>query len=219
MSAPHARLGWGLFGGTFDPIHNGHLHIAQALYAELHLEQVALIPVGRPVHRAPATLSNADRLILCQLAVADTPQLRVDDRELRCAHPSYTVDTLRTLRAEVGPDYPLVWLIGSDSLLQLHTWHRWQDLFTLAHLAVAMRPGFDFKDLAPEVAVELANRTCTRNGHRIAAAGTIAVLAAAPQAISATQIRSDLAQTGASCDLPPAVARYIAQHHLYALAL
>jgi nicotinate-nucleotide adenylyltransferase len=134
----------GLFGGTFDPIHAAHLRMAQAFRTELQLDEVRLIPAGQPYHRQHGPhASPAQRLDMVRLAIAGLPGLRVDAREVQRNKPAYTIDTLEEIRAEIGPDQVLWWLIGGDSLASLHTWRRWTELFALANIAVALRPGFD----------------------------------------------------------------------------
>lgn len=150
------------YGGSFDPVHNGHLAIARAARDALHAE-VALLPARDPPHKA-ATLADAEqRAQLLELAIEGEPGLHVDRRELHRAGPSYTVDTLSDLRAESGPAAPLAWLVGADSLLQLHTWHRWRDLFALAHVVAVQRPGAEvdaarLRSEAPAVLAELDQR-------------------------------------------------------------
>ena len=151
-----------LYGGSFDPVHNGHLAIARAARDALRAE-VSLLPAGDPPHKADTHANAEQRAMLLDLAVAGEAGLRVDRRELRRAGPSYTVETLLELRAELGPQVPLAWLIGADSLLQLHTWHRWRELFALAHLVVVQRPETSLdaqhlRDAAPEVLAEISPR-------------------------------------------------------------
>jgi nicotinate-nucleotide adenylyltransferase len=129
-----------LYGGTFDPVHNGHLAIARAVRDALDAE-VHLVPAADPPHKGDTHADAEQRATMLELAVAGEPGLKVDRRELRRCGPSWTLDTLLELRAEVGPRAPLVWLVGSDSLLQLHTWHRWRELFDHAHILAVQRPG------------------------------------------------------------------------------
>ncbi len=129
-----------LYGGTFDPVHNGHLAIARAVRDGLDAE-VHLIPAADPPHKGDTHADAEQRATMLELAVAGEAGLQVDRRELRRSGPSWTLDTLLELRAEVGPVAPLVWLIGSDSLLQLDTWHRWRELFDHAHILAVQRPG------------------------------------------------------------------------------
>ncbi|TCP13664.1 nicotinate-nucleotide adenylyltransferase [Crenobacter luteus] len=206
----------GVFGGTFDPIHAGHLRLARALRDELSLSEVRLIPAGDPYHREAAPLASAEqRLAMARLAVAGEPGLVVDEREVRRGRPSYTVETLAELRAELGPDVPIWCLIGGDSLAQLATWRRWRELFALAHLAVALRPGFDPATLPEPVAAEWRQRQVSDFPNRTPS-GTIRALTLPPMDISATDLRARLGQ-GAAVDglIAPAVLAYIEAGHLY----
>ena len=130
----------GIFGGTFDPIHIGHLRAAMDIRQDLALDEVRLIPCNVSPHRSAPLASGAQRLDMLQAAIQGEPGLRVDDCELRRAAPSYTVDTLLSLRAELG-DTPLCLMMGMDSFQALNTWHRWRDIITLAHVVVMTRPG------------------------------------------------------------------------------
>jgi len=131
----------GVFGGTFDPIHFGHLRTAFEIMHAVRLHEVRLVPAGDPPHRAPPRVAAAQRLELVQAAATDQPGFIVDDREVRRAGPSYTVLTLRELRGE-RPETPLCLIVGMDAFLGLPTWHRWTELLSLAHLIVAPRPGW-----------------------------------------------------------------------------
>jgi nicotinate-nucleotide adenylyltransferase len=128
-----------LYGGAFDPVHVGHLAVACAARDQLDAD-VALIPTGKPPHRDAARASNADRLAMLKLAVADEPRLSVDGYELDRNEPSYSVDTLTHWRHTLGVNAPLALVIGQDSFAKLPTWHRWRELFELAHIVVADRP-------------------------------------------------------------------------------
>src|SRR3569833_2622728 len=130
----------GLLGGTFDPIHFGHLRPAMDLLDELGLDHVRLIPCGVPPHRAAPRAHAEHRLTMLRLAVSGEPRLRVDERELRRPGPSYMVDTVLSLREELG-DTPLALIIGMDALNGLATWRRWRELVALCHLIVMERPG------------------------------------------------------------------------------
>ncbi len=131
----------GILGGTFDPIHNGHLRIAQEALEQCGLSQVRFIPCGTPPHRsAPRTPAQA-RWDMVRLAVTGNPDFQVDVREVFRTDPCYTVDTLTELRAELGAAQPLCLILGGDAFLQLHTWHDWKRLFQLAHIVVLQRAG------------------------------------------------------------------------------
>ena len=133
----------GFLGGTFDPIHNGHLHAATSAAAALDLERVNLVLAARPKHRAQPFASIEHRWAMLELAVAGNERLRADDREIRRGTATYTVETLEEVRVRYGAEMPLVWLLGWDAYRGLPTWHRWRELARLAHLAVLQRPGDD----------------------------------------------------------------------------
>lgn len=132
----------GVFGGTFDPIHHGHLRTAFELGERLDLERVLFVPAADPPHRPPPRVPAAMRREFVRAAIADEPRFALDDRELRRGGPSWTALTLEELRCERG-DQPLVLCLGMDAFLGLPTWHRWTELVGLAHLAVAHRPRFE----------------------------------------------------------------------------
>ncbi|HQO30556.1 MAG TPA: nicotinate (nicotinamide) nucleotide adenylyltransferase, partial [Accumulibacter sp.] len=138
------RQALGIFGGTFDPVHFGHLRLAEEALDALNLAQVRWIPAGRPALRDTPQVSGSERLAMVSLALADNVRFQVDPAEIEAERPSYTVPTLERLRADesIGQQRPLVWLIGADAYARLTEWHRWPALFELAHLAVAHRPGY-----------------------------------------------------------------------------
>jgi nicotinate-nucleotide adenylyltransferase len=207
----------GVLGGTFDPIHYGHLRFVDDARTALALSEVRLIPAGRPPHRAQPVASAADRLAMARLGAAEFSSIAVDDRESRRAGPSYTVLTLIDLRAELGCT-PIVLLLGADAFASLPSWHRWRELFGLAHLAVAARPGANEPDpLPPELAAEWTARFTRDDAQwRDAPAGRVFRVPIRPQAIAATDLRARLTRGERPVDLlPPAVLAYIEQHRLY----
>ena len=209
----------GLFGGTFDPVHLGHLRLAEAAREALGLATVRWSPAGQPPHRGAPRLSGAHRLAMVRLAVAGNPAFQVDGAEVESPGPSYTVTTLERLRQELGPEQPLVLLLGADAFAGLPGWHRWQALLGLAHLVVLHRPGYALaaSALAPELGQLLAARQ-TGDPARLAGApaGAILALPMTQLDISATHIRQLLAAgRSARYLLPPAVLDYIDQHQLY----
>lgn len=145
------------YGGTFDPVHAGHLAVARAARTALGAD-IAFLPAADPPHRAAPGASAEQRARMLELAIADERGFHVDRRELHRAGPSYTVDTLRELRAESGRDAPLAWLVGADAFRGLSTWHDWQDLMQLAHFVVAVRPGHDLEALPLELEAACAGR-------------------------------------------------------------
>lgn len=206
----------GVFGGTFDPIHAAHLRLARALRDELALTEVRLIPAGNPYHRDGAPAASAvHRLNMVQLAITGEPGLAADNREVLRGRPAYTVETLESLRAELGPDVPLWCLVGADSFAGLDRWHRWQDLFRLANLAVALRPGVALDHLPAALQHEWETRQVPDFPNRTPS-GTIRALTLPPVDVSATELRARLA-AGLPVDdlIAPAVADYIQRHGLY----
>lgn len=129
-----------LFGGTFDPVHYGHLRVADEARQKLHLKNLNLLPSGIPPHRQTPRATVRQRLDMLQLAQLEFPQLTIDARETRREGPSYMVDTLQELRLEF-PEQPLLLLIGQDAANHLHSWHQWERLFELAHIVILTRPG------------------------------------------------------------------------------
>ncbi|PPJ43590.1 MULTISPECIES: nicotinate-nucleotide adenylyltransferase [unclassified Pseudoxanthomonas] len=210
------------YGGTFDPIHNGHLAIARAARDELRVP-VRLMPAADPPHRAPPGASAQQRAHLLDLAVEDEAGLCVDRRELLRAERmpearSYTVDTLHELRAEQGDAVPLALLIGADSLLGLPTWREWHSLFGLAHFVVADRPGSPLDDGLPaELADALLSRwTSSPEALGSAPSGLLYRLSHPLQPESATEIRRRIATGDAWRHLVPGrVAVAIADERLY----
>ncbi len=130
-----------MLGGTFDPVHHGHLRSAVELREMLALDQVHMIPAQLPPHRAVPGVAALDRLEMLKAGIGDTQGLNADDRELRRSGPSYSVDTLASLRAEFGDETRLVMALGVDAFLKLAEWHEPERLFELAHLIVIARPG------------------------------------------------------------------------------
>lgn len=132
----------GIFGGTFDPIHVGHLRTATELLEQLGLAEVRFVPCRMPPHDKSPTASAEVRLCMLHAALDDVPGFIIDERELRRAGPSYSVDTVESMRSEF-PDRPLAWIVGMDAFATLATWHRWEDLLGLTHIIVVHRPGAD----------------------------------------------------------------------------
>ena len=213
----------GLFGGTFDPIHHGHLRLAEEAREALGLNQVRFIPAGDPPHRDTPLSSAATRLEMVRMATAANPGFAVDDSEVRATGKSYTVLTLERLRARFGSGRPLVLILGADAFQGLHKWHRWTELFDLAHVAVANRPGTAPHGrrwpgvLAPELEAACGERIHPEaTALHECPAGFVVPFDMTPLAISASLIR-DLIRSGQSPRylLPDPVLDYIARHTLY----
>ena len=196
----------GVFGGAFDPPHNAHVALARAALAQLGLAELRVFPTGQAWHKARALSRAEDRLAMAELAFADLPGVVVDARETRRDGPTYTLDTLRELRNE-RPATQLVLLIGADQAAALRSWHGWEEILSIAIVSIAHRADstgaadrFDPQNLAP-----------LPTGSRFES------LDLPLMDISATDIRSRAARgADISALVPPAVARYIDQHHLYA---
>jgi len=210
------------YGGTFDPVHNGHLAIARAARDALNLP-IRLLPAADPPHRPAPGASAEQRCRMLQLALADETGLLLDRHEVERAarhpqRPSYTVDTLAELRQAFGPETPLAWLVGADSLLSLATWHRWQDLFGLAHFIVAERPGSRLPQVVEGVLGQALQGRWTDQPQDLedAAAGHVLRLHQPLRSESASEVRARIVAGGPWQPLvPPAVAGYIAEHRLY----
>lgn len=209
----------GILGGTFDPIHLGHLQLAQEALENLNLGQVLWIPAGQPPHRQCPAASPEDRLRMVQLATADHANFCCDAAEVRSTARSYTIHTLERLRGEYGSQRPFILMMGADAFASLTTWYCWVEILSLAHIAVAYRPGYniDPQQLPEDLAILFGRRHQT----------DIALLNTVPNGmiftypmtqldISATRIRHLLAE-GRSVRylLPAKVLDYIDQHHLY----
>ena len=211
----------GLFGGTFDPVHFGHLRLATELAEAFRLERVIFVPAGLPYHRGRAAhATNDQRLTMLKLAIARDPRFDLDDRELRRTGDTYTYDTLKEIRAERGPDTPLVFLAGTDAFAKIAQWHRWTELFDLAHFAIAVRaddvqwsskgPGAFPREVWPRITLNLRELMS-------APAGKIMTFAMTPLAISSTAMRALVAE-GASIRYlaPDSVVEFIRAHGIYA---
>lgn len=211
-----------LLGGSYDPVHRGHVELGAYFAARLPADQLRVVPAGLQWQKAGAVATPEQRAAMAQLAFGGLPcPVVIDRQEIERAAlgvPSYTVDTLRNLRAELGAEASLVLLMGADQLQRLDTWRDWKDLFGLAHVCVAARPGYelDGAGLPAAVATEIAQRLAALPELRLHAHGLAHLARDFAVDISATAIRAAL-QRGEQADslIPPLVLDYIEQHHLY----
>lgn len=203
------------YGGTFDPVHEGHIAVA-AFARRIFDAEVYFIPAADPPHRDKPVASAAQRAAMLQIAIGNTPGFFVDTRESKRAKPSYTVDTLQELRDEMGPEYPIAWLIGADAFAGLHTWHEWERLFDLAHFIVAVRPGYHMQ--SPYFSIN--ERLCDLPmALRQSPSGLVFSLECPLRKESASSIRHALAAGASTSGLNPGVQAYIQEHGLYSKAL
>lgn len=210
----------GIFGGTFDPVHFGHLRLAEEARQQLGLGQVLWIPAGHPPLRDRPHTAAADRLAMAAKAIEGNPAFALDDAEVNATAASYTVDTLARLRRSHGSQRSLVLLLGADAFARLEQWQRWHELFDLAHIAVATRPGHSVQKVGAGDTAALSSEFAARRGDpadlRTAPAGRIVPFDITALDISATALRRLLKQGNAPRYLvPDAVLDYIHHHHLY----
>lgn len=204
-----------LFGGTFDPVHYGHLRCADEARQKLGLKNLYLLPAGMPPHRKPPQATAKQRLEMLRLAQQEFPLLEIDERETRRSGPSYMVDTLQELRTEFIQQ-PLLLLIGQDAANHLHSWFHWQQLFELAHIVILTRPGAQAEyrsDLARQIQRRLVTDVQSLCRSEV---GGVLYLEVASIDVSATSIKS-IIRLGRSPQsmLPGAVLDYINENQLY----
>ena len=201
----HRLKKMGIFGGAFDPPHNAHVALAQTALRELELDVLHVIPTGQAWHK-PRTLSAPEhRLAMTRLAFGDMPRVVVDDREIKRAGPTFTIDTLQALQAE-NPTSQLYLMMGADQFAAFRQWHQWQEIMQIAIICIAGRARFDWSEGQFDTLKQPEKRLLT--------------LQMPEMAVSATQIRQliggGLSENEVMADLlPDAVASYIAQHQLY----
>ena len=208
----------GILGGTFDPVHYGHLRLAQEVADALQLAEVRFIPGGTPPHRATPQTAAADRVAMVKLATAGNARFSVDERETRRAGLSYSFDTLTELRAELGALLPLVLIMGADAFLGFNRWHRWREIFGLAHIAVAHRPGAALADIKDTDLAREFTRRRVENAAQVqgAPSGSIMIVPITALDISATAIRAAiLARRSVRYLLPDAVITHIDCNYMF----
>jgi nicotinate-nucleotide adenylyltransferase len=208
-----------LLGGSFDPVHQGHVALARHFFELLKPDEVRVIPAGNPWQKGHLQAPAPDRVAMIRCAF-DTQLMPVsiDQQEIRRHTATYTIDTLKAIRAEMGPQASIVFLIGADQLQHLDTWHEWQQLFNHAHICAASRPGFstDASLIPEQVYQEFSRRAALPEQIRSSACGMTYLAKDLSVDVSATEIRTVI-QRGERPELlvPPRVLDYIELHHLY----
>jgi len=209
----------GVLGGTFDPIHFGHLRTAVDVTEKLNLEQLRFIPCGEPPHRNQPQASAKQRLAMLQAAIAAEPCFSVDDREIQRGGPSYMVETLASIREELGDKVALGLIVGLDAFAKLDSWYRWAELIGLAHLVVMTRPGWSMQDIQRPALQVLVEEHCSDDldSCNKLAAGCVIFCPVTEINVSSTDIRRRL-QSGKNVRylLPDGVLDLIKQQHIYA---
>lgn len=213
-----------LLGGTFNPIHFGHLRMAQELAESLQLSEVRFIPAANPPHKAAPDADAEHRAAMVRLAIANNPMFSFDDRELRRAGASYTMDTLLSLRDEMGEKVSLILLMGSDAFTKFDTWHRWQEIIQLCHIALVQRPltanehASDINHNLPKSLETFLHNHYTEHGDDLhsSPAGFVTMQHITALDISSTVIRNTFQQKrSARYLMPDSVIDYIQTHQLY----
>ena len=196
-----------IFGGSFDPIHNGHLQLAEIVSQYIKNTEIYFVPCGNPVHRAPSVVSADNRTTMIKSAITNQPHWHLDTYEINKPEPSYTINTLKHFRQRF-PDAPIGFIMGMDTFLSLETWGVWQELLNYAHLLVVPRIGYDVSSMEHLIKNEnLLHKTLN---------GSIIMLPVAPQSVSSTEIRKKLlTRDDVSSLIPKAVYDYIQSQNLY----
>lgn len=206
-----------IYGGTFDPVHLGHVAVAEAAARALAPCAMHLVPAADPPHRARPGATAEQRVAMLRLAFASHPDFVVDQRELRRSGPSYMVDTLLDFRSEFGKQAPIALLLGADAFVGLPSWHRWREILDLCHLVLVPRPGTPLETLpAPLTEASEGRWTASAVSLRAIAAGCWLRLDLPLRDESATRARRSTAQqTAYDTGLDPAVADFVAAAGLY----
>jgi nicotinate-nucleotide adenylyltransferase len=208
-----------ILGGSFDPVHRGHLALADYCVRLFRPDLLRIVPAGLPWQKGGLRVSAEHRLAMLRLAFAQFPiPVLIDSQEIERSGNSYTVDTLHAIRAEAGPRASLVFFMGADQLKGLNTWHSWRDLLAYSHLCAVSRPGFalDLSTVPSEVAAEFMQRMSTPDNMRESPCGHTCLGPDLHSDISSTMTRNSLQQgLRPHALVPPAVLDYIEQHHLY----
>ena len=214
---PAARPVVLVLGGSFDPVHHGHVALAGLFARLVHPDQLRVVPAGNPWQKNGLKASAAHRIAMLRLAFGDAGlDMTIDTQEIERNEPTYTIDTLRNLRRELGQEASIVFLVGADQLQHLDSWREWRQLFDLAHFAVAARPGYSLAALPAAVHEEVDRRRGSLGDLKASPAGRIFITPQLDVDVSATQVREAIArQNEANALISGVVLDYIRQHNLY----
>lgn len=208
-----------VLGGSFDPVHYGHLALAELCSRLFHPDILRIVPAGLPWQKGSLHASPEHRVAMLKLAFAQQlPPIFIDCQEISRNTISYTIDTLKFIRTETGTEASVIFMIGADQLHGLNTWHQWRSLFDYAHICAVARPGFSLElgDVPQEVAEQFMNRSGSFQELRDSPCGKTCLAGELSVDISSTGIRNALKQGDRPAALiPHAVLDYIEQHHLY----
>jgi nicotinate-nucleotide adenylyltransferase len=205
----------GIFGGTFDPIHIGHIEPVIEAAKQVNIDKIALLPCHIPTHKGVSNTSSQHRLEMVKLTCQEYPLFYPDDRDIKRGIPTYSIDTLREFRQQF-PTRPLCFFIGMDSLLSINSWYQWQKLFELCHFVVCQRPNYD-TDLSPEIVHLLQHRQVTdTRALQQSLGGKIYLAKTKKITLSSTTLRQYL-RNNVPVDglIPESVINYIQQYKLY----
>ena len=215
MNKQHLKQPIGIFGGTFDPVHLGHIHIADSVLKQMRFQKIHFIPCFLPPHRRKPTASAHHRLAMLNIATQNRTELIVDDREIQRKGISYMIDTLKSLRKEFQKT-PLCLIIGMDAFALLNTWSSWQELIKYCHIIVVNRPEFSSRDIHDEVK-NLLQKTETKNSNDLFCSlnGKIYIINTPPTEASATNIRKQLQLQQKPKELSEEVFQYAIKNNIY----
>ncbi len=205
----------GLFGGTFDPIHRGHIKIADELVKKLKLHTMHFIPNKDPIYRQKPTAHAEHRLAMVRIATMQNPQFIVNDVEIYRSGPTYSIDTIKAIREKI-PQHPLCLILGKDAFTHMNHWYQWESIPKLVHLVIINRPGVPLSCEPWMESLLKKHEVCDMQKLHLKPGGYILQQDIKPITISATEIRKKLKKGEKNLeDMDPKVLRYIMQHHLY----